>query len=126
MKTNPTTNVKKFAGLANHIRGVCAEESVARAYEKSGFSVVDRRWRSQEGEIDLVARHENKLYFVEVKSSKSHQQAALALTQKVQRRVQNAARRYLAQKFGRLDVDCRFDAALVDAVGRVKVYPNAF
>jgi len=36
--------------------GNFGEQLVARWYEKHGFQIVDRQWRSRSGEIDLVAK----------------------------------------------------------------------
>lgn len=115
-----------MSGKLSYLKGMAAEDMVARAYELSGFEVVERRWRSQEGEIDLVARHEEKLYFVEVKSSRSFRKAAERITPRQQMRIQKTALRYLAEKAKTLDVECRFDAAFVDGSGKVKVLPAAF
>ena len=113
-------------GQINFHKGLLAEDQVDAAYRRNGFDVVDRRWKVAEGEIDLVARHGGKYYFVEVKSSRTHERAAEQITPRQQRRIRRAALRYLAEKAQRIDVDCRFDAALVDAHGRLKVLPNAF
>ncbi len=115
-----------MTGKISYLKGIAAEEIVARAYVRNGFDVVERRWKTKEGEVDIVARHQDKLYFVEVKNSKSFERAAARITPRQQKRIQNAALQYLAQKAKTLDVDCRFDAALVDGAGRVKVLPAAF
>lgn len=115
-----------MTGKISYLKGLAAEDIVARAYARNGFEIIERRWKTKEGEVDLVARHRNKLYFVEVKSSKTFEGAASRITPQQQKRIQNAALQYLAQKAKTLDVDCRFDAALVDAAGQVKVLPGAF
>lgn len=115
-----------MSGQTSYLKGLAAEDIVARAYERCGFDVLERRWKTREGEVDIVARHKDKIYFVEVKSSRSFDQAALRITPRQQERIQNAALLYLAEKAKTVDVDCRFDAALVDGSGRVKVLPNAF
>jgi len=44
-------------------------ENVAAAYlERHGYAIVDRNARTPYGEIDLVARREDMLIFVEVKA----------------------------------------------------------
>ena len=115
-----------MSGQVSYLKGLAAEDIVARAYERNGFDVVERRWKTKEGEVDLVAKHKDKLYFIEVKNSRSFDQAALRITPRQQKRIQNAALLYLAEKAQTIDVDCRFDAALVDGAGRVKVLPGAF
>ena len=115
-----------MSGLLSYQKGLSAEDSVVRAYRKAGFDILSRRWKSAEGEIDLIAGHNKKLYFVEVKASKTHDSAARNLTSTQQNRIQNAALRYIDQEVGHLDVECRFDVALVDGSGKTKVLPGAF
>ncbi|WP_069298797.1 YraN family protein [Neptunicoccus sediminis] len=111
-------------GKLSYLKGQAAEGQVARAYERNGFEIVDRRWKSKDGEIDLVARHKEKLYFIEVKASTTFDTAVQQITPRQQNRIHNCALQYLAEKAGHLDVDCRFDAALVDGKGRIKVLPG--
>lgn len=112
-------------GKLSYLKGQAAENQIALAYERNGFEIVDRRWKSKDGEIDLVARHDQKLYFIEVKSSKTFDSAVQQITPRQQKRIHDCALQYLAEKAGRIDVDCRFDAALVDGAGRIKVLPGA-
>ncbi|MCP5085952.1 MAG: YraN family protein [Rhodobacteraceae bacterium] len=115
-----------MSGKSSYFKGIAAEEMVASVYRQNGFEVIEKRWKTREGEIDLVARHANKYYFVEVKSSSSFERAAERITPRQQQRIQNAALEYLAERARTVDVDCRFDAAIVDASGSVKVIPGAF
>lgn len=47
-------------------------ESLARNYlEKRGYCVLENNYRCHEGEIDIVARHQDYLVFVEVRTKKS-------------------------------------------------------
>lgn len=112
-------------GRLSYLKGQAAENQIALAYERNGFEIVDRRWKSKDGEIDLVARHDQKLYFIEVKSSKTFDSAVQQITPRQQKRIHDCALQYLAEKAGRIDVECRFDAALVDGTGRIKVLPGA-
>lgn len=118
-------NTRSHRGTANYHKGLMAENQVADAYRRNGFDVVDTRYKSPDGEIDVVARHGRKFYFVEVKSSKTHQAASEMITPRQQRRIQKAALHYIAEKAKSMDVDCRFDAALIDSHGRLKVLPGA-
>ncbi len=44
-------------------------ENLAAIYlEKQGYEILDRNWRFQHAEIDIIARNENTLIFIEVKS----------------------------------------------------------
>ena len=113
------------SGKLSNLKGQIAEDQIAQAYARNGFEIVDRRFKTREGEIDIVARHKKKLYFIEVKSSKTFQSALDQITPRQQQRIHDCALNYLAEKAGNLDIDCRFDAALVDGSGRIKVLPGA-
>lgn len=47
------------------------EALAAEHLEQRGLEVLDRNWRCQQGEIDLVARDGGELVFVEVKTRSS-------------------------------------------------------
>jgi putative endonuclease len=48
--------------------GRIGEDICAQYLESKGFAVVDRNYRKQWGEIDVIAKKEGKVHFVEVKS----------------------------------------------------------
>jgi len=55
----------KFKALATGKRG----EEMAREYlEKKGYKIVAQNYKTKYGEIDLVAKHKNKLVLVEVRT----------------------------------------------------------
>ncbi|MBW4706251.1 YraN family protein [Roseobacter sp. YSTF-M11] len=106
--------------------GSAAEEIVAAEYEKRGFAVLETRWRGLGGEIDLIAQKAAMLVFIEVKKSKSFAAAASRISKRQMQRICVSAEQYLVtQPMGAL-TECRFDAALVDAVGAVQIIENAF
>lgn len=47
--------------------GATAEQVVCRYLESRGYKIIDRNWRSKLAEIDIVARKDDCIYFVEVK-----------------------------------------------------------
>lgn len=99
---------------------------MARCYERSGHEVTEMRWRGRSGEIDLVARDGEGFVFVEVKTAGSFERAADRLGARQIRRVTTAAMEYLADAPRGLMTQMRFDLALVDGQGRVRVLENAF
>ncbi len=48
--------------------GKRGEQLAARYLSESGFEILDRNWRCNQGELDLVAREGDELVFVEVKT----------------------------------------------------------
>jgi len=107
-------------------KGLAAERIVADQYMKNGYLEKAKRMKTPYGEVDLVMEKQNQWVFVEVKCSKTIAQAAARITQRQILRIQAAAEEHLAD-LGLLGVvDCRFDAAFVDATGRVEIVENAF
>ncbi|MGE3275687.1 MAG: YraN family protein [Vicinamibacterales bacterium] len=111
--------------------GVAGEEIACHALEARGYAIVERRYRTRAGEIDIVARHEGYLVFVEVKARQGSEygDGADAVTPSKQRRLVAMATDYLARhQLG--NVPCRFDVVAVGLPeGRapeVTVYPDAF
>ncbi|MGH7442244.1 MAG: YraN family protein, partial [bacterium] len=54
--------------LARGALGLWGEEAAARHLQAKGFRVLQRRWRTKCGELDLVAEDRGTLVFVEVKA----------------------------------------------------------
>ncbi len=52
-------------------RGQAGERAVAAFLEARGHRVIERNWRGQAGEIDLITEHRGILHFVEVKTRSS-------------------------------------------------------
>jgi putative endonuclease len=110
--------------LAYH-SGLAAEDAVAKHYEKNGHDVRAKRWRSKAGEIDLILRKDDNVIFVEVKKSKTHDSAALALGPRQIARIYNSAAMFLEGEPKGQNTDARFDVALVDAQGAISILENA-
>ena len=112
------------------ILGKSGEDLACVELERRGYAILERRYRTRFGEIDIIARDRETIVFVEVKARIGNEfgGAAAAITAWKQRRVVQMAVDYLARR--RLhNCPCRFDVVAVDfdsdrAV--VTVYPNAF
>ncbi|MDR9427580.1 MAG: YraN family protein [Salibaculum sp.] len=113
-------------GLTAFHSGIAAEHCVERHYERRGCEVLARRWRSASGEVDLIARSGPQTVFIEVEKARDHAQAAARIAPAQARRIMDAALEYLDQAGAGADSDMRFDVALVDGTGRVRVVENAF
>jgi len=118
--------MRRRRGQRAHLAGMAAEDSVARDYARRGCVEVRRRFRGRQGEIDLVMRDGTALVFVEVKQSSSFERAAESLGARQMARIYGAAEEYLADAPAGLLSEARFDVALVDASGAVRIVENAF
>ena len=58
------------AGVANAV-GAYGERLAARYLVESGMQILDRNWRCDQGEIDIVAMDDTCLVIVEVKTRRS-------------------------------------------------------
>ena len=106
--------------------GLSAEDCISTDYERRGFPVVQRRWRGKSGEIDLIVRDGAALIFVEVKQSATFDRAALRVSDRQMQRLYAAGEEFLAgEPLGAL-TDVRFDVALVNGQGEVRIIENAF
>jgi putative endonuclease len=90
------------------------EDLVASWYEAAGYRILDRNWRSREGELDLVVSRGRTVVFCEVKTRRSTRFGAPveAVTATKQRRIRTLALQWLAAQSSR-GGDLRFDVASV-------------
>jgi len=106
------------------------EELACRELCRRGYAILARRYRTRLGEIDIIARDEGVLVFVEVKARSGHHFGGplAAVTAVKQRKLIRMALDYLAHS--RLSgVACRFDGVGVlirDGRLEVEVVTNAF
>jgi len=86
------------------------EDLAAASLKKQGYKILERNYRTPLGEIDLIARHQKALVFIEVKTRTSDRFGAgqEAVHHAKQARLRKLADYYLKQK--RLgEVAVRFD-----------------
>ncbi|MEP3346527.1 MAG: YraN family protein [Litoreibacter sp.] len=112
-------------GRTGYHAGIEAERSVARDYLRRGYHFAAHRFRGSSGEVDLVLRSGAEVIFVEVKQSRSHARAAERLLPAQIERLFVTAGEFVAAEPAGQDTNMRFDVALVDQIGRVKVLENA-
>ena len=95
--------------------GQWGEEQVAEKLRRDGWTIAARNFRCRMGELDIVAKNEAFLAFVEVKLRKDDRfgSACEAVTPSKQRKLRAAAQYYLVSHPTRLQP--RFDVAEVYA-----------
>lgn len=94
--------------------GDAAEEVAARHLQGKGYEILDRNYRWRHGELDIIARRDDVVVFVEVKSRYRGDfgDPAAWVTPRKQRHLTLTAMRFLQEKELE-DVDCRFDVITV-------------
>jgi putative endonuclease len=111
--------------------GQRGEEVAARHLLSLGFVILERRFRTRAGEIDLIAWDGDTLVFVEVKarSSLACGRPAEAVDGRKRGRIARAASLYMARR-GDGEAPCRFDVVEVleepGSPARVRLIRNAF
>ena len=98
--------------------GHLGERFVADWLKSQGWLILQERWRSRWGEIDLIARSSriDMLAFVEVKTRSGgnwDEGGQLAVNLTKQRKICLTANLFLAQYPRLSELPCRFDVALV-------------
>jgi putative endonuclease len=115
---------------ARQLFGKDGEDLASRELQQRGYAILERRFRSKYGEIDIVARHGDVTVFVEVKARGGGEfgGGAAAVTPFKQRTITRVALDYIARR--RLfDRPCRFDVVVIDTSSGtpvVEVIANAF
>ena len=95
--------------------GRAGEEAAAAYLAEAGFVVERRNWRCRSGELDLIARDEDALVFVEVRSRTGPSRfgtAIEAITPRKCRQVRELAAIYLKTRGAAAD-SVRFDVVAV-------------
>jgi putative endonuclease len=110
--------------------GISGEDLACAELQRRGYAIVDRRYRTRFGEIDIIAKDGSTTVFVEVKARMTQEfgGAAAAMTRWKQRRIARMAVDYLARQ-NLHDCPCRFDVVAIDfneSEPRIIVYPSAF
>ena len=113
------------------VLGEVAEQKAADHLLECGYEVLERNWMCRQGEIDLVARHQDTLIFVEVRSTSTAflVGADVTITAQKQRRVCIAADLWL-DRHAPAHRDVRFDVITVQhgasTVNGLEHYEDAF
>lgn len=106
--------------------GIQGEQEAENALTRQGMTLRTRRYRAEDGEIDLVMQDGETIVFVEVKARPQSRagQGMLAVTPAKQRRICHAAMHYLLEN-DCTDVPARFDVVEITRDGLIHV-KNAF
>ena len=98
--------------------------------ESLGYIIIERRYRTRFGEIDVVADDHGTVVFVEVKTKTdcTFSDPVESVTKQKQRRLVSMAEQYVA--YHRLDdTPCRFDVVAIDSSvtpSHITIYKDAF
>ena len=119
-----------MSGDPRHDLGRRGEDLACAELRRRGYEILERRYRTKYGEIDIVARDQCTIVIVEVKTrdGRAFGDGADAVTTVKQRRMLRMGTEYVLRR-KLTDRPCRFDVVDVNvegAVPRIEVYRNAF
>jgi len=115
----------------NHrIQGKAGEDLAAAFLQRNGLKILERNYRFERGEIDLIAEEGDELVFIEVKMRRSTMFGVPedAVTEEKQEQVHTVAEGYLFEH----DIDnrpCRFDVVAIEfknGTAEIRHIRNAF
>jgi len=89
-------------------------EDIAKKYLLSlGYKILERNWRWRKCEIDIVAIHQDKIVFVEVKTrGRNRLEQGVDISHRQRKRIINAANSYLLKRC-EMNLESRFDLVRV-------------
>lgn len=110
--------------------GIKGEEYAANFLTENGYSIIHRNYRCKSGEIDIIARQDQTLVFLEVKARSSNLfgSPATAVTVRKQQQIARVAQEFLARE-NLFDTAARFDVISILFDGQkpdITHIPNAF
>ncbi|MDX2092233.1 MAG: YraN family protein [Kofleriaceae bacterium] len=106
--------------------GAFAEADAVAALLAADYDIVDRNWKCDVGELDVVARDGSILVFIEVRyrADAEHGHAAEMITAAKRQRVTRVARAYLALVQPEF-TECRFDVVAITG-GEIDIIQDAW
>lgn len=105
-----------------------AEDFAASWLRFRGYRILERRYKTRLGEIDIIARKDNVLACVEVKQRSKASDAQEAVGYNAEQRIMNCAEFYVNANPHLLleDFELRFDILYVIGRWKIRHIPDAF
>jgi putative endonuclease len=110
--------------------GQKGELLAARHLKKNGYKILEQNYRTQMGEIDIIAKDKETIVFVEVKARRSNHfgNPKWAITSKKQRKISMVALYYL-KATNQNSAKARFDVVAIRSKHdkpEIEIVKNAF
>lgn len=93
-------------------RGMRAEKLAALWLRLKGYKILEQRYKTAVGEIDLIVSKNNLIAFVEVKTRPTINESLESITPKMKSRITRTAQHYLSQN-NHATLNLRFDVVAV-------------
>jgi putative endonuclease len=108
-------------------KGKAGEDRAACLLEEAGFRIIERNYRTEAGEVDIIAEDHGTLVFVEVKSWSTYGMENLeyAVNKKKQKKIVQTAKIFLESHREYSSSQVRFDVVFIGP-GIVRHLASAF
>lgn len=109
------------------VEGLTKETEAAKYLSDQGYQILSRNFRCRLGEIDIIAKNDGYLVFVEVKYRTNMEMGfpEEAITSLKQKRITNTAKYYLLVNRLPEITPCRFDVVVI-LKKEIRLIKNAF
>lgn len=107
--------------------GKIYEDMACKYLKDNGYEIIDKNFSCKIGEIDLIAKNEGYICFIEVKYREKNSLAKgmYAVDKHKQNRIFKVAEVYLLSREMSFDTACRFDVISIDG-DDITLIKNAF
>lgn len=102
--------------VSNAEKGRRGESAAAAYLQQHGYVVLARNWRCAGGEIDIIARYQDRIVFIEVRQRTTIEAAFESITPRKRQRVLHAVETWLSQR-DMADQTWRIDVIAVSRAG---------
>lgn len=112
--------------------GLIGEQLAVNYIRDNGYSIMDRNYRTRLGELDIIAKKDNIIVFIEVKTrtSNTYGMPSEAVTYRKQKTIQRLSQQYiLHRKLNDTCLNYRFDVIevkVIDKKYKIDHIENAF
>lgn len=117
---------KSSQRLQNYKKGLWAENIAALYLRLHGYRILNMRYKTSVGEIDILARRGKTLIAVEVKARDTYERAVQAVTPSTRNRIQNALMYYVSHNTKYANSDFRFDVITIKMPFFIRHIDNAW
>ena len=106
-------NKQKTKDNEKYYSGLKGEELAIKYFSKNGFKLVSKRYKSSEGEIDLIMENNKQkiIVFIEVKRRKEVYDYSCVISKKQWKRIYKSSEVFLIENFEKYkNFNIRYDA----------------
>jgi putative endonuclease len=106
--------------------GILAEELAALYLRLKFYNILQRRYKTNMGEVDIIAKRGKSIVFIEVKARKNGRDIHEVITTNQKNRITRAAEVYLFHNKKLANDNIRFDVILLAPQFLIKHIKNAW